>query len=292
MKSDLGPSPVLVGAAAIAVFVGLDTTMKFLLTDLPVAQVTFLRYAFAIPFCIAAFLKRPEPITVRAIRANGLRGALIVATAVTFFYGVTILPLAEAIAVQFLAPLFIAVLGRFILREPLHPRILLGIAAGFVGVVVIVRAQIGGHHDVRMLWGFASAVCAAFCYALSNVLLRRQSARDGVGLMVLLQTSAAAVLLIPAGALAWHPIGPSQIGLFVFGACLGTIGQLTLTWAYARAPASRLGVLEYTGFLWASLFGFVVFREVPNLDTVFGAAIIVAACLIALRRPGARRRPA
>ncbi len=57
------------------------------------------------------------------------------------------------------------------------------------------------------------------------------------------------------------------------------------------APASRLGILEYTGFLWASLFGFAVFREVPNLDTVFGAAIIVAACLVALRRPGRAASP-
>lgn len=283
IRTDPGSTPVLVGAAAICSFVGLDTTMKFLVGGLPLEQAVFLRYAFAIPIVLVLFLRRPQRLTVASLRSNGLRGVLVVMIAMSFFYSISVLPLAEAMAIQFLAPFFIALFGRLILKEPLGGRVIIGLCIGFAGILVILWGQIGGKHGDSALYGALAALFAAACYGLSNVLVRRQSASDSVETIVLSQTIVASTLLAIPGTSAWQPLTTQD--LFLFGAvCVfGTLGQFGITWALTRAPASRLAVLEYTAFLWASLFGWLVFGEHPTTPTLAGAAIIVGACLFALR---------
>ncbi len=285
IRTDLGNTPVLVAAFAICAFVGLDTTMKFLGHALPLEQTVLLRYAVAVPFCVVLFIRRPQRPTLASLRDNFLRAALIVIMALTFFYSVSVLPLAETMAIQFLAPFFIAILGRVILKEPLHRRILVGLGIGFVGILVILWGQIGGRHGDKALWGALAALAAALAYALSNVLVRLQSGRDSLPLIVLAQNLGAALLMTVPGTMVWQPVDLKLAALFVAVAVLGTTGQISMIWALARAPASRLAVLEYTAFLWASLFGYLVFREVPTATTIAGAAIIVGACLYALRLP-------
>lgn len=285
IRTDVGNTPVLVAAFAICAFVGLDTTMKFLGHALPLEQTVLLRYAVSLPFCLALFIRRPQRPSLASLRANALRAVLVVVLALSFFYSVSVLPLAEAMAIQFLAPFFIAILGRVILKEPLHRRILVGLGIGFAGILVILWGQIGGRHGDRALWGALAALAAALAYALSNVLVRRQSGRDSLPLIVLAQNLGATLLLTAPGAMVWQPVDGRLMMLFVAVALLGTIGQVAMIWALARAQAARLAVLEYTAFLWASLFGYLVFREVPAPTTLAGAAIIVGACLYALRQP-------
>lgn len=284
MKTDdTSLAPILVAAAGIAVFIGLDATMKGLVAVLPLAQAVMLRYVAGIPFAAALYLRRPRPIPPRSLLANGARGALIVLVAMSFFYAVTILPLADVIAVQFLAPFFIAILGRALLKEHLDPRVLVGLAVGFVGVVVILHGQFVVADRSQAVLGFAAAVSAAFLYALSNVLVRHQSRHDSAEVMVLLQTAAAAVCLVPFGLAAWEPPTAAQLGLFLVCGLLGTTGQLAMAWALTHARAARVAMLEYTAFLWAALFGFVGYGEVPTASTFAGAAVIIVACVVALR---------
>ena len=75
--------------------------------------------------------------------------------------------------------------------------------------------------------------------------------------------------------------------IFAGAGLLGTIGHLCLAWAYKRAPAGRLGMLEYSAFIWASVLGFAVFGEVPGLATLAGTAIIIVACLAGAWSSGA-----
>ena len=284
MKSDdTSLAPILVAAMGIAVFIGLDATMKGLVVVLPLAQAVMLRYVAGIPFATLLYLRRPRTIPLRSVLANGSRGALIVLVALSFFYSVTILPLADVIAVQFLAPFFIAILGRVLLKEHLDPRVLVGLAIGFVGVIVILHGQFVVADRSQAVAGFAAAIAAAFLYALSNVLVRHQSRHDSAEVMVLLQTTAAAVCLAPFGILAWQPPTAAQFGLFVVCGLLGTAGQLAMAWALTHARAARVAMLEYTAFLWAALFGFAFYGEVPTASTVAGAGVIIVACLVALR---------
>lgn len=283
LRHDVSFIPLAVAAAGIGVFIGMDAVMKSLVAVYPVLMAVFLRYVAGTPIVWAVFLRRPQRLSARSILANGSRGALIVVVASSFFFAVTILPLADVIAVSFLAPFFIAILGRTMLKEPLPRRVLVGLGIGFIGVLVILHGQfVLGHRENAPL-GFAAALLSAMAYALSNVLVRRQSMHDSVEAMVMLQTTAAAIVLIPFGIAFWQPVELSHIGLFVACGVLGTGGQLMMAWALSNAPASRLAVLEYTSFLWASLFGWLAFDEIPTVSTIIGAAIIIGACLVALQ---------
>jgi len=268
----------------------MDAVMKGLVIVYPVMQAVFLRYVAGTPIVWMVFLRRPQRLSARSVVANGLRGVLIVVVATSFFFAVTILPLADVIAVSFLAPFFIAILGRTMLKETLPPRILVGLGIGFVGVLVILHGQFVLAERVNAPLGFAAALLSAITYALSNVLVRRQSMHDSVEAMVMLQTTAAAIVLIPVGIYFWQPVGLGHLALFALCGLLGTGGQLMMAWALSHAPASRLAVLEYTSILWAALFGWLAFDEVPTMSTVIGASIIIGACLVTLKPPGTSAR--
>jgi S-adenosylmethionine uptake transporter len=283
MRNETGFAPIALVLIAIALLSGMDAGMKMQAALIPLLQAVWLRYALATVILVPAFLARPQRLTVRTLRANGLRGAIVAATALSFFYAIAVLPLALVITIAFVAPFFIALLGWLLLGEPIQPRIGLGIAIGFIGVLVIFGGELRIGVSADQLGGFAAALAGAFGYALVAVLIRRQAATDRAQTMVLLQTATAGLILTPLAVWVWEPLNQTTLLLGVLIGCLGAFGQLAVAAGFSRAPAARLGVLEYTGFLWAAVFGFVFFAEIPRAETLAGAAIIVAACLIALR---------
>lgn len=290
MRNETGFAPVALVLLAIGLLSAMDAGMKMQATLIPLLQAVWLRYATATAVLVPVFLARPQRLTVRSVRANALRGAIVAATALSFFYAIAVLPLALVVAIAFVAPFFIALLGWLLLGEPIHPRIWLGIGVGFAGVLVIFGGELRVGVSADQLGGFAAALAGAFGYALVAVLIRRQAATDRTQTMVLLQTATAGLILTPLAIGVWEPLDQTTLLLGIVIGCLGAFGQLAVAAGFSRAPAARLGVLEYTGFLWAAIFGFVFFAEIPRAETLAGAAIIVAACLIALRP--ARAEPA
>ena len=99
--------------------------------------------------------------------------------------------------------------------------------------------------------GLAAALACAFFYALSMVLMRQQSAKDSTITIVAVSNVLAFLLVMPVMALQWQPVAGFHAAIFALAGLLGTLGHLCLAWAYSRAHAGRLGILEYTGFLWA-----------------------------------------
>ena len=290
MRNETGFAPVALVLLAIGLLSAMDAGMKMQATLIPLLQAVWLRYATATAVLVPVFFARPQRLTVRSVRANALRGAIVAATALSFFYAIAVLPLALVVAIAFVAPFFIALLGWLLLGEPIHPRIWLGIGVGFAGVLVIFGGELRVGVSADQLGGFAAALAGAFGYALVAVLIRRQAATDRTQTMVLLQTATAGLILTPLAIGVWEPLDQTTLLLGIVIGCLGAFGQLAVAAGFSRAPAARLGVLEYTGFLWAAVLGFVFFAEIPRAETLAGAAIIVAACLIALRP--ARAEPA
>jgi drug/metabolite transporter (DMT)-like permease len=214
-------------------------------------------------------------------------------TAVTFFTAIARLPLAVAIALTFMAPLLMALLGRLILKEAIAQRALGAIAIGFLGVIVIARGQQVSQAQSFDLIGISAALACAFFYALSLVLMRKQTAKDSALTIVTLSNILALVLISPVVALQWQPPTVGHLGAFAVAGLLGTCGHLCMAWAYSRAHAGRLGIMEYTAFLWGALFGYVFFAEVPTVWTFGGAAMIILACLLtAFARPRRMRAAA
>jgi S-adenosylmethionine uptake transporter len=270
--------------AGLGVFVlsCLDATMKIVSAAYPIGQVVGLRYATGSIVAVIVYLAmRGGAPSVDAIKRNLLRAAVVLCTATTFFTAIARLPLAQAIALTFMAPLLMALLGRLILKEPIASRAMVGIVVGLLGVIVIAQGQ--GSEPGRSFdpVGLAAALACAFFYALSMVLMRQQSAKDSTITIVTLSNVLAALLALPVMAVQWQPVPLHDAFVFVAAGLLGTTGHLCLAWAYSRAHAGRLGILEYTAFLWGSAFGFVFFAEIPTFWTFAGAALIILACLFA-----------
>jgi drug/metabolite transporter (DMT)-like permease len=270
--------------AGLALLCAMDALIKGVAQRFPVFEVAFARYLFGSLLILGlAAVARPGWPSAETLRANGLRALLVVITATTFYYALARLPLAETIALSFLSPIFVALAANLVLGETIDRRIVSGLGAGFAGMLVIVAGQTGLSFGGSFS-GVAAVLVSAVTYALSMVLLRARAQTDPVVTIVTIQNVApAAILLVPA-LLVWQQPSPADWGVLALLGTLGVLGHLLMARAYAKAQAARLASLEYTALLWASLFGFAFFGEVPTPTTLAGAALIIGGAVVASRR--------
>lgn len=272
--------------AAVGVLSIMDAAMKGLVIALGIVAVSVWRAAANFVLCSALYLPRRLPWpTRRTLRIHVIRSIDITVMAVLFFWAIARVPLAQSIALTFIAPLLALLLAAVFLGERVGRRSLAGSAIAFAGVVVIVVGQATSKLGPEVLIGSAAIIGSALCYAVNIVLMRHQALAAKPleinffqSLTVLILWSAALPLV---GVPAW-PHG--HVGWILVASLLSTAGGLFFSWAYARAEASYLSVTEYSAFIWASALGWLVFRERVSLYTVAGAALIVGGCLIAARR--------
>jgi drug/metabolite transporter (DMT)-like permease len=276
---------MVAATAAIGVLTVMDSLVKHVSAELATPQIVFLRYVFGAICAAVVFtaIGTPRP-SIGAVRAHALRSLVVALTATSFFYALATLQFAVAMALGFTAPIFIALLAAMTLGEKPGRATWGAITIGFAGVLVVLSGELtlAG----RTTWlGVAAALFSALSYAVVMVMLKNRTALDPVPTIVLLQNVLAGLFMTPAGLWSWGtPSTASVLWLAVIGA-LGTAGHLAMAWAYGRAEASRLGVLEYTAFIWAALIGLIFFAEIPSLSTVGGACLIIAgAALVARQR--------
>lgn len=259
----------------------------------PLGEVIELRYIAASFFAaIVFFTKGERKPTWSALRRNASRALAMLTSTACFFVALARLPLAEAIALSFIAPLLLTLMGRVILKEPIASKSMIGVTLGLIGVLIIALGNpMRGGHAFDLL-GLAGALGAAFFYALSNVLMRRQTTQDSLQTIVLLSNGWAALFCMPFLIIEWRAPTAAIWSAVTFGGLLGACGHFCLGWAYARAHAGRLGILEYSAFFWGAILGFLFFGEIPTLTTIAGAGLILVACVgtTGTRPPGLRLR--
>ena len=285
--------PALVAVTGIGFLSVMDGLVKHAATEHAVGQIATMRYAFGALVAYLVFRAMRTPWPNRAtLTPHAWRSVVVALTSLTFFYSLASLPLAVALALSFTSPIFIALFAAVILGERPGRSIFVALVLGFAGVLVVLWNELShtGEEAANAL-GLAAALGAAVTYALSMVVLKSRAARDPLPTIVLLQNSFAGVLVAPLGIAQWTAPTGSEIFLFLGIGMLGTAGHLCMAWAYGRADASRLGVLEYTAFVWALLIGLLAFGEIPAISTLVGAALIVGGALIASRRARPAREP-
>ena len=285
------PTPLtafLVGTLGIALFSGMDAVMKGLVLALGLYATMIWRMLAGVIMAGALFAVRPNLPSRSTMRIHLFRGVLTTVMAALFFWGLARVPLAQAIALAFIAPLIALFLAAAVLRETIGPRTIGASLIAFAGVIAIFVGQAQADLGPDAVLGSLAILASAVCYAVNIILMRQQALVAKPIEIAFFQNLIVAVLLLSA----WPFVGGAdfppadQIPFILLASFLSTASLLLLSWAYARAEASYLAATEYTSFLWAALFGWLVFGEGVSLYTVAGAALIVAGCILAARRPG------
>ncbi|MCC2650916.1 MAG: transporter [Microvirga sp.] len=277
--------PALRAASGIAVLSIMDAVIKGMAAYYPIFQVAFLRFACG-SLIVAAVVSVMQPgwPSRETVIANAFRSVIAVVTAVSFFYALGQLPLAETLVLSFLSPMFIALFGLLMLKERVDIRIIGAIAIGFAGTLIVVLGQTEEANSARSWTGVAAALTSAVTYALSLVLLRQRAQRDKFLHIVVFQNIGPAVLVAPFALFVWQPLDLMHLGWFMLMGLLGFMGHMLMVTAYAKAEAARLAPLEYTALIWAVLIGYGVFSEIPTWATLGGGLLIVAAAAMTSKR--------
>ncbi|MGE3067074.1 MAG: DMT family transporter [Hyphomicrobiaceae bacterium] len=272
---------VLLAIVAEGLMTLMDALIKSATPRYPTLQIAFLRFAFGMAGATAlALWARPGWPSREATITNGLRAALIVLVATTFFFALGHLPLADAIALSFISPVLTALMGALFLGERLDWRIGLALAAGFAGMLLIVGGGIGSAQMTReALIGAAAVLISAVGYAINIIVLRHRATRDPLPQIVFFQNFGPAILLAVPAYFVWTPVSTQDLGLFAIIGTLGVIAHTMLAYAFARMEAARLAPVAYVTLAWGVLFGYAFFGALPTLPTLAGAALIVLGTL-------------
>lgn len=277
--------PFLVACAGIGLFSIMDALMKDLSIALGAYNAVLWRCLIgaALAGTVWAAIKSPLPSRA-ALRLHTVRSILVAAMALSFFWALARLPLAEAIALSFIAPLITLYLAAVMLGEKVGRDAIMASVLGFAGMLVILSAKLSADGQVRDAMAVGAILFSAVAYAINLIVARKQAQVASPTEIAFFQNLFVG-LILALGA-PWLAVLPPAEWLphLAGSALLATMSVFLLAWAYARAEAQLLVTVEYTAFLWAAALGWVWFAEPLAWQTVAGTVLIVVGCLIATRK--------
>ena len=281
-----------VAAAGIASYSVMDAIMKDMSILHGAYNAVLWRSVAGVVLLGPIFLARRKSWPRRgALILHIARGAVAGASVLLFFWGLVRVPMAQGVALTFLAPLIALFLAAATLGEHIRRAAIGGSVVASVGVLVIAAGQVQAHASAEVVLGSIAVVAASILYAGSLILLRKQ-AQVADPLEIALFTTVVLAGMLLAGAPWFSTFPPVGYVPHILGAAaLGSVAGMTLAWAYGRAEAQVLAPVEYTAFVWAALLGWWVFGEAVSLYTVAGAALIIAGCIVAVRGSTAAPAP-
>ncbi|KPH57684.1 DMT family transporter [Novosphingobium aerophilum] len=280
--SDHRPSvlPVLAVIAGIATFSAMDAAIKGASIAIGVFTALLLRNLFGTILTLPLWLVAGRPVPSRAVlKVHALRAAITSAMAALFFYGLVRIPMAEGIAISFVSPIIALYFAAILLGETIRRRAIVASLLGILGVLVIGAGRFGaGSYSNEAIEGTTAILLSAVFYAINLVLQRKQALLAGP--VEIAQFQNLLVTLIFLAFSPWFAVVPDgrSLVLILAGAALATSALLFLSWGYARAETQVLLPIEYTGFFWAALLGWLMFGERLDVSTVAGTILIMIGC--------------
>jgi S-adenosylmethionine uptake transporter len=274
----------MVAAAGIGTFSLMDAAMKDLALSIGAYNAVMWRN------CVGALLMgvlfvgtRQKWPPVYLLKIHLWRSIVVAVMAVSFFWSLTKLPLAEAIGLSFIAPVIALYLAAVMLKETIGKEAIWASLAGLGGVAIIMAGRLSGHYTMDHIWGAAAVLFSAVVFAYNLILARQQAQVAGPIEIAFFQNLFVALTLGLVAPWFLQPFGMSDAPMVGASAALAVISLLLLSWAYARAEAQILIPVEYTAFVWAAFFGWLFFAEPVTLPVLLGTALIVGGSLIAAR---------
>jgi len=259
--------------------------VKWVGPTIPVGEIVFFRASIGmLMIVLAAFLTGgPSQLATTRIGTHATRSLLGVTAMFCNFLAVTFLPLADATAIAFAAPMFTVIMAALILKEQVHVFRWSAVLIGFAGVLVIIGGEGRGVGSGNFV-GAAFALSGAGLSATAMIVLRRMSAHENseaIAFYFMLTSALVGLLTIFWG---WKiPVGvelPILISMGVFGG----IGQLFLSFSYRFGEASVLAPFDYSMMIWAASLGYFLFGDLPTAQVLIGASFVIGAGLLILWR--------
>ncbi len=277
--------PVIVAFLGVGVLALMDAFMKGAALAAGAYTASLLRSLFGVVLIAPVWLsRRPDWPRGPVMQLHLQRGVISAFMGLSWFFALTRLPIAEAIALSFIAPILALYFANIFLGETIRRQAIWASLLGFAGMAVIVSGRLGESDlTADLALGLAALLFSAVLYAYQFVVIRRQSQLAGpVEIATFHASISGSVQLLAAPVLFVMP-GADALGDIAIAAVLTVAGALAIAWAYARAETQVLVPMEYTGFLWAALFGWIMFGEEVMPATIVGAILIVTGCWIAAR---------
>ncbi len=277
-------------ALGVASFSLLDAGAKWLTQSYSVAQIIFLGRIFTLALVLGVALSRGGGLRQFRTARPGrhlARAVTSVLTMATFFWALSLMPLANVVALSFAAPLIMTVLSVLVLRESVGSRRWAAVVVGFVGVLVILRPT-GEGFDWTSLIPLA---CALF-YAISIIVSRQLTATESTENLMLWVSVAAIVSTAPFMPGEWITPDPFALAIFAFTGLASGAGQFFMVRAFRYGEVSMLAPIEYSALIWAAALGFIIWSDVPGWPIWVGALILIGSSFYIARREtrGTRQR--
>lgn len=274
---------------AMSCFAMNDAITKFVSSEMNFGQIILVRGIFAVALMSALVMHKRvmQPLRTILLAPVAVRIICEVGGAVTFLAAITRLPLANTYSIFQALPLAVTLGAIVAFREPVGWRRWSAIIVGFTGVLIIVRPGVEGFNQYSLL-----ALCSVLLCAIRDLATKRIPPKIPSLFITYLTTisvaCSGAVLLLPLGG--WSPMTGRSLALLMLAAVLLPIGYQCIIIALRVGDISAIAPFRYTALIWAILFGYLVFNEVPNAMMMTGAAIIVASGLYAFYRERVRDR--
>jgi drug/metabolite transporter (DMT)-like permease len=281
--------------ASTLMFALMTAQVRHLGVDFPLGQSIFARAIISLIIVLGLYTLRGELKTAfrtERLSAHFWRGLTSVFGMFFLFAAVARLPLVDATTITFLAPLMTVTLAALVLREKVRLYRWAAVLVGFLGVLMMVGPHLSGANPAMTSVALVGAACAlgnAACIAAATVQVRRLTTTESTtAIMVYLSiiVALAGLATLPFG---WQvPTSSQMLVLLGIGVC-GALGQIFLTEGLRYAPASFVAPFDYTLMVWALMIGFGFFAEVPTLEVLGGAAIVIGTGLWVMWREGRSR---
>ena len=282
---------ILLKVLSAFAFTLMAATIKLVSEHYPVGQLIFFRSAFAlVPLLI--WLAWSDHM-INAVRTHNLKGHLlrsIIGVTGMFcgFAALSYLPLSDAVAIGYAAPLIVVVLAALLLKETVRAYRWSAVGIGFVGVILMLTPQFGvtdaAPADDNRALGATFAIFAALCTAGATIQVRRLTATERTGAIVFYFSIFSTLIGLATIIFGWNMPDLADLGILVVIGILGGIGQILLTQSYRYGDASLIAPFEYTTMIWALLLGWFVFGDWPQAIVLAGAAIVIAAGIFVIWR--------
>lgn len=295
------PLAIALKVLSALAFTVMSAGIKFVSDRIPVGEIVFFRSFFML-LPLMLWLAWQGPV-LAALRTRNLvghfrRGVMTSSSMFLNFLALSYLPLTDAVALGYTAPLVVVLLAALVLKEKVQDYRWIGTGIGFAGVIVMLTPYLGGGQLLAggaATIGVAIAMAGAFLTAGAVIQVRRLVDKETTGAIIFymsLMTSALGLVTILGG---WAMPTAEEAMVLIGVGIVGGLGQILLTLSYRYADASLLAPFDYTTMLWACLFGWLFFGDWPLPAVIIGAAIVIGAGVFVIWRErveSAHQRPA